>query len=83
MEGLRVVLDATRDDLPGMPPPVNDRAGGTVTAVGGIPNGTMSGKPAVAVVVTLPDGSTVMGQTTLALLAGATKALTARYGEPE
>jgi hypothetical protein len=75
-ETLHIILDATEDELPG----VAERKGqGMVTAIGGIPQGTESGKASVAVVMTLTDGSTVVGETTLALLNDAVRALAARY----
>lgn len=76
---LKIIMDATADGLPGLEHATADTLSGTVTAVGGIPDGTDGGRAAVAVVVTLPDGSTVVGQTTLALLHNATRALSARY----
>jgi hypothetical protein len=80
--GLRVILDATSDKLPGLPASSDPRAEGRVTAVGGIPDGTSGGRAAVALVITFPDGSTALAQTTLALLSGALSALTARYPDP-
>lgn len=79
MTGLRIVLDATEDGLPGVEPgmPV-----GQVTAVGGVPNGTTAGLASVMLIVTLPDGRTVAGETTLALFANAARALSARYPDP-
>lgn len=76
---LTIILDATANELPGLNKATSEGLEGVVTAVGGIPDGTDGGHAAVAVVTTLPDGSTVMGQTTLALLANATRALAARY----
>lgn len=81
MIGLSIVMDATEDLLPGLPEREDDRHG-ELTAIGGIPNGTGAGLAAVALVVTLPDGKTVVAQTTLALLHGATRALAARYPDP-
>lgn len=80
MIGLSIVMDATEDPLPGLPE--REDGHGELTAIGGIPNGTGAGLAAVALVVTLPDGKTVVAQTTLALLHGATRALAARYPDP-
>jgi hypothetical protein len=76
---MTVIMDATSEALPG----AIERSGqGKVTAIGGIPEGTTEGLAAVVVVITLDDGSTVVGQTTLALLASAARALAARYPDP-
>ena len=48
--------------------------------VAAIPVGTESGKPAVAFVFTLPDGRTVVAQTTLRLFQTAAHAFRGRYG---
>lgn len=81
---LHVVMDATAEPLPGMPvdPYHRDDAHGTVTAIGGIPEGTSAGLASVAVIVTLANGSTVVGETTLSLLNSAARALVARYPDP-
>lgn len=78
MEGLQVVVDATQTELPGG----DCVAHGRVTAIGAIPKGTSSGLATVLLVTTLPDGATVVGETTLALLHSATRALAARYPDP-
>lgn len=44
--------------------------------------GTQSGKPTVAMLVRLEDGSTVFAETTYALFQGAARAFRAKYGEP-
>lgn len=49
-------------------------------AIGVLPNGTHAGKPVVIVKIKLPDGSVVLGQTTLGLMQTAMLAFTARYG---
>lgn len=77
MEGLSIVLDATTNALPNLP---TDRSEvGQVSAIGGIPAGMASGKASVMVTMLLPDGRTVAGETSLALLISATRALAARY----
>jgi hypothetical protein len=49
--------------------------------VGGIPNGMSSGKASVCFIVPLEGGDRlVIAETSLALLASATRALCARYG---
>lgn len=81
---LSIVVDATTDQLPGLEglKPDDARMHGRIIAIGGIPDGTSEGHAAVALVIAFPDGSTALAQTTLALLAGATNALTARYPDP-
>lgn len=48
----------------------------------GLADGTASGAPVVMAFLTLPDGRTVMAETTLALFLTAADALKARYGDP-
>lgn len=79
MTGLTVVMDAEADALPGL----GQRIGsGRVSAIGAIPDGTAAGLASVVVIVTLANGTTVLGETTLALLSNATRALAARYPDP-
>jgi hypothetical protein len=81
---LHVVPDATRakiDMLPDNENDVIDLAAGSFT-IAGIPDGTASGAPAVALVFPLPDGHVAVAQTTLALFLTATDALRARHGDP-
>lgn len=44
--------------------------------------GMASGKPSVAVLVQLDDGSVVFAETSLALLVSAARAFVARHGDP-
>lgn len=52
-------------------------ADGSLTAIGLLRHGTEQGKASVAVVVTLADGTQVLGQTTWALLRAAVGAMAA------
>lgn len=49
--------------------------------VGALDNGMSSGKPSVAFMFTLPDGNTVIAETSLALFQMAAKAFTAKFGD--
>ena len=51
---------------------------GTISRIGRLPRGTVSGKSSVSVVITLADGSNVVGETTLALFLAAALAVKAR-----
>ena len=55
---------------------------GTPIEMGGLRGGMTSGKPSVAFCFTLPDGSVVLAETSLALLQAATVALTAALEGP-
>lgn len=57
-------------------------AGDAPIEVGGLEGGMASGKPSVAFAFTLPDGSAVLAETSLALLLSAADALKAVYGDP-
>lgn len=48
----------------------------------GLTDGTAAGKPSVMIRADLPDGQTVIAQTTLALFLAAADALKARHGDP-
>ena len=48
---------------------------GTITRIGRLPNGTTSGKSVVGIVITMKDGTQVMGQTSMALFEYAATAL--------
>lgn len=50
---------------------------GDVERIGLMPDGTASGRPAVILLVRLPDGTPVVAQTTWALLRSAVRALNA------
>lgn len=56
---------------------LNPGGDGTLVRIGLLRHGTVAGKVSVAVVVELPDGSHVIGQTTWALLRTAYAALAA------
>lgn len=51
-------------------------------AVSALPAGMESGKPSVAMIAELPDGSYVFAETSLVLFLTAADALRARYGDP-
>ena len=55
---------------------------GEFTRVLTLDSGMASGKPSVGVVVELPDGSVVLGQTSLGLFLAAADAFKARHGDP-
>lgn len=55
---------------------------GEFTAVAALPQGTVQGRPTVAVRVELPDGTVVLAETTLALFLTAADAMKARHGDP-
>ena len=54
-----------------------ETAVGALERVGLLPNGTSGGRPVFAMVVRLEDGSTVVAQTTWALMSAAVRALAA------
>jgi hypothetical protein len=75
MTPLSIALDLDRSpwtDLQSADPKV-----GTLSRVGLLRNGTANGKASVALVITMPDGSTVFAQTTWALLRTAFAAMSA------
>lgn len=51
-------------------------------AISGLAGGMGSGKPSVALRIDLPDGRSVIAETSLALLVMATRALVAKFGDP-
>lgn len=77
-----LTIDMDIDDEPESSPwNMGPIALGVIERIGGIPNVTNKGHAAVAVLVRLPDGSTVVGSTTLRLLWNAARALYIRYEE--
>lgn len=54
---------------------------GRWVGIAALSHGTVSGKPTVTVRIDLPDGQTVLAETTLALFQGAAAAFRGRYGE--
>lgn len=50
--------------------------------VTGLDGGMVSGNPSVAIRLDLPDGKTVIAETSLALFLTAADALKSRYGDP-
>lgn len=72
------VLRATTDVEQGFPfDPKRPFLAGDLTDIGLMRHGTSEGKAAVMVIVTLPDGTQVIGQTTWALLRTAYAGLSA------
>ncbi len=55
---------------------------GSLSGIAGLPHGTVEGRPSVTVRIELPDGQTVLAETTLRLFLAAARALLARYGNP-
>jgi hypothetical protein len=55
---------------------------GKLVAVAALVNGTVEGNPTVTLRIELPDGQTVLAQTTLRLFNGAARAFRGRFGEP-
>jgi len=55
---------------------------GDFTKIMALDSGMASGKPSVGVVIELPDGRVVLGQTSMSLLLGAADAFRARFGDP-
>ncbi len=51
-----------------------------LSGIAGLPNGTVEGRPSVTVRIELPDGQTVLAETTLRLFLRAAEALAVRYG---
>lgn len=73
MTGLDVALDCASAQLLTGPP----AAFGQITAIGLLADATAKGLAGVAVVITLPDGRQVLGETTWRLLHNATRAMAA------
>lgn len=55
---------------------------GAIVKIGRLPRGTTSGKSTVSILIEMPDGKLVAGQTTLALMTNAVRALSAADSEP-
>jgi hypothetical protein len=72
---LNVVPDL--DAYPFEIPPGRLAGAGRVTDIGILAAGTNTGRASIALVVTLPDGTKVIGETTWALLGAAHRALAA------
>lgn len=80
MPALTIVLDgegAAKEVAPGTTVHVLEPF--TITALAG---GMQSGKPSIALLIPLPDGRTVVAETSLALLLTAADAFRAKYGDP-
>jgi len=81
MQKLSISLDATNEESP-LDHYTEDAPKGTIVSAGVIPEATDGGLPAVAMVIVLEDGSTVVGSTTLALFVNTARAMAARYPDP-
>ena len=55
---------------------------GELVAIATLPKGTSEGNPTVTIRVELPNGITVLAETTLRLFGQAAAAFRGRYGEP-
>lgn len=73
MTPLQITLDVGRDPWTDLKP----GGDGALVRLGLLRNGTVNGRATVALVVELPDGSHVIGQTTWALLRTAYAAMAA------
>lgn len=73
MTALDVAMECASEDLLTGPP----AAFGQITGIGLLANATAKGLAGVAVVITLPDGRQVLGETTWRLLRNATRAMAA------
>ena len=71
MDGTGILKDVPADKF------IETRSKVTLAA---LPRGTAKGKPTIAIIFELPDGTTVMAQTTMALFHAAAKAFAARFG---
>lgn len=80
MISLTIRLDGD-DALKGTPPDKIVHVTDPIT-VAGLTGGMTSGKPSVALLVPLPDGRTVVAETSLALFLTAADALRSRHGDP-
>lgn len=79
MEGLRVILDLEKTGFVAGTYDIVEHSGEMV--VGGMQNGTASGKPVVMVAL-VKDEHILVKETTLALFLTAADALKAKYGDP-
>lgn len=77
MTPLTIVLDLT---IQSPVDPARARSA-RITHVCALPGGMQSGKPSVAIIAELDDGTQVFAETSLALLQAAARAFTAKYGE--
>ncbi len=79
MESLNVILDLERAGFDAGTYDIVEHKG--KVSVGGMPNGTISGKPVVMIGLTMPD-HILVAETTLALFLTAADVLKAKYGDP-
>lgn len=79
MEALRIVPDLTQQGFRDGRYPTEEHTGPIV--VGGMPEGTESGKPVVMIGFDLGE-QVLVAQTTLALFLSAADAFKAKYGDP-
>lgn len=76
MTPLRIILDCTAQPSIDLSRPVLEAR---IGVVGAMPGGMQSGKPSVAIVAELPDGTQVFSETSLELFLAAAAAFRARY----
>lgn len=79
MESLKVIPDLTIERI--KEGPYNVKVHDGPMTIGGMPNGTKGGFPAVLVALEV-DGEVLVAQTTLSLFLSAADSLKALYGDP-
>lgn len=82
MEGIRIFPDAEQGGMFAEVAGRDELIECSDLRVGGLANGTESGKPVAVVAAKTPAGNIVVVQTTLALFLSAADALKARHGDP-
>jgi hypothetical protein len=84
MESLTIVLDLTNERLVSEPYTIFEHTGAII--IGGMPEGTESGKPVVLIALEIPEETPgrafLISQTTLSLFLSTADALKAKYGDP-
>lgn len=80
MEHLRIIPDLTQQGLRDGEHMVGAHDGEVV--IGGMPDGTESGKPTVMIAFDLGDREFLVAETTLSLFLTAADGLKAKYGDP-
>jgi len=78
MPGLKIILEG-EGSLQGLREHIVE---GVVTHVIALGDGMASGKPSVGIVIQMPDGRAVFGQTSMVLFLSAADAFRARHGDP-
>jgi hypothetical protein len=80
MESIRIIPDLTVQGFQDEDYEVTEYSGPLI--VGGMSEGTESGKPVVMLGLEIEDGGWLVKQTTLSLFLTAADALKAKYGDP-